>query len=230
MACASKLGERQYCPADTSKGVALGEIQRGRPLPARQDVGLRRRGRLGVGRVQRGVRGRRRRWRRSSRRPSPERKPLDYIPNAGFLIVDSEKGEMYVRLFSYVRYLNQKGLDPDLHGLLRQHEDRAPAPGRPAEQVLPALLGLVPEPEVPLLPLRLVVERLPGRSRPGRGGGQPQLRRQPARDHRRRHHQPPRRAQHGGPVPLLAGGGRPPDLGRVLPAARTPAACGSRAS
>ena len=111
-----------------------------------------------------------------------------------------------------------EGARSDLRGLVRQHEDRAPAPGRPAEQVLPALLGLVPEPEVPLLPLRLVVERLPGRSRPGRGGGQPHLRRQPAREHRRRHHQPARRAQHGGPVPLLAGRGRPPDLGRVLPA------------
>ncbi len=30
----------------------------------------------------------------------------------GFLIVEGQKGEMYVRLFSYVRYLNQKGLDP----------------------------------------------------------------------------------------------------------------------
>jgi hypothetical protein len=35
----------------------------------------------------------------------------DYVPNAGFLLVEGEKGEMYVRLFSYARYLNQKGLD-----------------------------------------------------------------------------------------------------------------------
>ena len=34
-----------------------------------------------------------------------------YVPNGGFLIVEHEKGEMYVRLFSYARYLNQKGLD-----------------------------------------------------------------------------------------------------------------------
>src|SRR5262249_34048602 len=38
-------------------------------------------------------------------------KPLQHIPNIGFLLVSGEKGEMYVRLFSYVRYLNQKGLD-----------------------------------------------------------------------------------------------------------------------
>ena len=41
-----------------------------------------------------------------------KRKPLDHIPNVGFLLVHGDKGEIYVRLFSYVRYLNQKGLDP----------------------------------------------------------------------------------------------------------------------
>jgi hypothetical protein len=30
------------------------------------------------------------------------------IPNAGFLLVDGEKGQICARLFSYVRYLNQK--------------------------------------------------------------------------------------------------------------------------
>ena len=30
----------------------------------------------------------------------------------GFLIVEGDKGEIYVRVFTYVRYLNQKGLDP----------------------------------------------------------------------------------------------------------------------
>lgn len=34
-----------------------------------------------------------------------------YVPNGGFLIFDGEKGQMYVRLFSYARYLNQRGLD-----------------------------------------------------------------------------------------------------------------------
>ena len=44
---------------------------------------------------------------------TPEKKkPLQYIPNAGFLLVEGDKGEIYVRLMSYARYLNQKGLDP----------------------------------------------------------------------------------------------------------------------
>ena len=34
-----------------------------------------------------------------------------YVPNAGFLIVEQDLGEMYIRLFSYARYLNQLGLD-----------------------------------------------------------------------------------------------------------------------
>jgi hypothetical protein len=34
-----------------------------------------------------------------------------YVPNAGFRIVSGDMGEVYLRLFSYVRYLNQKGLD-----------------------------------------------------------------------------------------------------------------------
>ena len=40
-----------------------------------------------------------------------EKKAPRYVPNGGFLIVEHDKGEMYVRLFSYARYLNQLGLD-----------------------------------------------------------------------------------------------------------------------
>jgi hypothetical protein len=34
-----------------------------------------------------------------------------YVPNAGFLLVDGDKGQIYFRLFSYARYLNQRSLD-----------------------------------------------------------------------------------------------------------------------
>jgi len=43
---------------------------------------------------------------------SIKKKSAEYIPNAGFLLYEGEKGEIYMRLFSYARYLNQKGLDP----------------------------------------------------------------------------------------------------------------------
>jgi Protein of unknown function (DUF3011) len=44
--------------------------------------------------------------------PPPEtQKPFAHIPNVGFLLFDGEKGQIYFRLFSYVRYLNQRGID-----------------------------------------------------------------------------------------------------------------------
>jgi hypothetical protein len=36
----------------------------------------------------------------------------EYIGNLGFKIYESDLGQIYMRLFSYARYLNQKGLDP----------------------------------------------------------------------------------------------------------------------
>jgi hypothetical protein len=48
----------------------------------------------------------------AAEKPEVKKKGIEYIPNIGFRLFEREKGEMYVRLFSYVRYLNQKGLDP----------------------------------------------------------------------------------------------------------------------
>jgi hypothetical protein len=39
--------------------------------------------------------------------PGPE-----YVPNQGFKLYESDMGQIYMRLFSYARYLNQDGLDP----------------------------------------------------------------------------------------------------------------------
>lgn len=36
----------------------------------------------------------------------------EYIGNLGFKLYESERAQIYMRLFSYARYLNQKGLDP----------------------------------------------------------------------------------------------------------------------
>lgn len=35
-----------------------------------------------------------------------------YTPNFGFKVVDTDKGDMSISLYTYVRYLNQKSLDP----------------------------------------------------------------------------------------------------------------------
>ena len=58
-----------------------------------------------------------------------KKKAGEHVPNAGFRIYEGEKGQIYVRLFSYARYLNQKGLDPEYtdafgHTHSVKHEER----------------------------------------------------------------------------------------------------------
>jgi len=106
ISCSSKLGERQQCAADTSKGVVLAQSSGEAPCLLGRTWGYDDDGiwvsdgcsaDFVVGQATEGSEAR--------------QKPPRYIPNAGFLLVEGDKGEMYVRLFSYVRYLNQKGLD-----------------------------------------------------------------------------------------------------------------------
>ncbi len=109
--CASQAGERQHCAAETSKGVVLARSMGETPCLLGKTWGYDDGGiwvadgcsaEFVVGQASPPA----------TEQTEPEKKPPAYIPNAGFLLVDGEKGEMYVRLFSYVRYLNQKGLDP----------------------------------------------------------------------------------------------------------------------
>ena len=146
------------------EGRRAAAIDRRGAMPARKDLGLRQTEHLGVGRLQRRVR--RRAGRRSRRRRSRSRS--SHVPNVGFLLFDGEKGQIYFRLFSYARYLNQRNLDESYVDAFGNTHDGAAAPGHPAAEVLRAVLGLVPDAEVPLLPLRLVVERVAGRSGAGR--------------------------------------------------------------
>jgi hypothetical protein len=105
LTCASKAGERTQCSADTSKGVGL--LRSTGPAPCL----------LG------GTRG----YDQSSAwvadgctaefgTPAEEPKttkptPLSHVPNVGFLLFDGDKGQIYFRLFSYGRYLNQRNLE-----------------------------------------------------------------------------------------------------------------------
>ena len=45
-------------------------------------------------------------------RSKPDKIGPEHIPNLGFKIYESDKAQVYMRLFSYARYLNQQGLDP----------------------------------------------------------------------------------------------------------------------
>jgi hypothetical protein len=109
--CSSKPGERIHCPADTSSGVVLARSSGDSPCLLGKTWGYDDQGVW----VSDGCRGEflvRRDAAAEPGKADEKRRPPRYVPNAGFLLVEGDKGEMYVRLFSYVRYLNQKGLDP----------------------------------------------------------------------------------------------------------------------
>jgi hypothetical protein len=107
--CASKATERRECPADTSRGVVLARSYGDAACLLGKTWGYDDKGvwvsdgcsadfLVGPNTV-------------AAPAPEPEKKAPSYVPNGGFLIVDQDKGQMYVRLFTYARYLNQKGLD-----------------------------------------------------------------------------------------------------------------------
>jgi hypothetical protein len=109
VSCSSKAGERVNCAANTANGVVLARSRGGAPCLLGKSWGY----------DDHGV------WvadgcsadflvappAEDTETFEPKKTGIDYIPNAGFKLFDGEKGQMYARLFSYVRYLNQKGLD-----------------------------------------------------------------------------------------------------------------------
>jgi hypothetical protein len=114
--CVSKPGERTDCPADTSKGVALVRSSGEAPCLLGKSWGYTDReiwvsdgcaGDFFAGLPP-----------EKAEAPKPgeptaeeKKKFMEHIPNIGFRIYEGPKGEIYMRLFSYARYLNQKGLD-----------------------------------------------------------------------------------------------------------------------
>ncbi|AMY09159.1 hypothetical protein LuPra_02372 [Luteitalea pratensis] len=107
VSCASKPGERTQCAADTSSGVVLLRSTGEAPCLLGKTWGY------DQGSV----------WVSDGcsadfstgiivvEPATTKPKPLSHIPNVGFLLVAGDKGEMYLRLFSYGRYLNQRNLD-----------------------------------------------------------------------------------------------------------------------
>jgi hypothetical protein len=104
--CASEPGERQFCSADTSAGVALVRSMGKAPCLRGDTWDYDRNGitvsdgcsgAFAAGQALQEIR--------------EKQKAPAYVPNAGFLLFDGEKGQIYFRLFSYVRYLNQRNID-----------------------------------------------------------------------------------------------------------------------
>jgi hypothetical protein len=108
--CSSEPGERIHCPADTSAGVALlkstgtaacllgktwGYDDQG-VWVSDGCVGEFLTGRTGAEVVE---------------KPPAKQKSPEYVPNLGFKLYEGENGQIYMRLYAYVRYLNQINLD-----------------------------------------------------------------------------------------------------------------------
>src|SRR6478735_11358170 len=106
LTCASKPGERNSCPADTSHGVVLLRSFGDSPCLLGKTWGYEQASvwvsdgcsaEFGV------VPG------NEPQKVQPNAPA--YVPNLGFLLINSDKRQIYFRLFSYGRYLNQRNLD-----------------------------------------------------------------------------------------------------------------------
>jgi hypothetical protein len=106
VACASKPGERTSCPADTSAGVVLQRSTGQAPCLLGRTWGY---DQTSVW-VSDGCSGEFITGAGAEAEPTKPKAPR-YVPNAGFLLFDGDKGQVYFRLFSYGRYLNQRNLD-----------------------------------------------------------------------------------------------------------------------
>jgi hypothetical protein len=105
VACSSSAGVRNHCDADTSAGVVLarstGEAAclLGKTW-GYDDTGIW----VSDGCTAEFIVG-------QTTGEQQKEKPLEHVPNVGFLLYDGDKGQVYFRLFSYARYLNQRNLD-----------------------------------------------------------------------------------------------------------------------
>jgi hypothetical protein len=107
--CSSKPGERQHCAADTSQGVALLRSTGEAPCLLGKSWGYDDKGVwVSDGCSAQFVVGKK--LEEAAPAEAVTKSPA-YIPNAGFRLISGEKGEIYIRLFTYARYLNQNSLD-----------------------------------------------------------------------------------------------------------------------
>jgi len=106
VSCSSKPGERTECPADTSAGVILVKSSGAAACLLGKTWGYDQAsvwvsdGCSAEFRAGAGAAG-------DATTPGAPR----HIPNVGFLLFEGEKAQIYLRFFTYARYLNQRNLD-----------------------------------------------------------------------------------------------------------------------
>ena len=106
LACASKPGERTQCAADTSRGVVLLRSSGDAPCLLGKTWGYDQTSVwVSDGCSAEFATG------AAAEPETTKPKAPSHIPNVGFLLFDGAKGQIYFRLFSYARYLNQRNLD-----------------------------------------------------------------------------------------------------------------------
>ena len=109
--CASQAGERNHCKGNTSSGVVLARSSGSAACLLGKTWGYDETGVwvsdgcTGIFVLAASAEG------EPETAPVRERTPR-YVPNAGFLLFEGDNGQIYMRLFTYVRYLNQLNLDP----------------------------------------------------------------------------------------------------------------------
>ena len=131
MTCSSRLGAaRQHCPADTSRGVTLARSIGEAPCLLGKTWGYDDDGVwVADGCSAQFITGEALKAKEAEVEAElpTEKKGPEHVPNIGFQIYNGEKGQIYMRLFSYARYLNQKGLDPtyrDSFGTVKTVKER----------------------------------------------------------------------------------------------------------
>src|SRR5262245_16147104 len=123
LSCSSAPGARTHCAANTSGGVALAKSNGEAPCLLGKtwgydDAGIW----VADGCSAEFVVGQ-----DAAQQPQQDAAPPEYIPNIGFLLYNGEKGQIYFRLFTYGRYLNQRLLDAsyvDSFGVRRAVQQR----------------------------------------------------------------------------------------------------------
>src|SRR5262249_16804882 len=106
--CSSSPGAREHCNGDTSAGVVLARSVGEAPCLLGKTWGY---DDTGVW-VSEGCSGEFILGPGAGAEAKAEKlKPFEHIPNVGFLLYDGDHGQIYFRLFSYARYVNQLAID-----------------------------------------------------------------------------------------------------------------------
>jgi hypothetical protein len=106
MTCSSALGDRTQCAADTSAGVVLVRSTGDAPCLLGRTWGY---DQTSIW-VSDGCSAEFATGAAATQQATHPKAP-SHVPNVGFLLFDGDKGQIYFRLFTYGRYLNQRNLD-----------------------------------------------------------------------------------------------------------------------